>query len=55
MNRYRCEGCGCRLDPGEGSLCEECRADLEKQAAALPVREVNQERGRRDVSGKASA
>lgn len=55
MNRYRCEECGCRLDAGEGRLCEECRADLEKQAAALPVREVNQERGRRDVSGKASA
>lgn len=55
MNRYRCEECGCRLDPGEGRLCEECRADLEKQAAALQVREVNQERGRRDVSGKASA
>jgi len=22
---YRCEGCGCRLDPGEGRMCDECR------------------------------
>ena len=24
MNRYRCDECGCYLDPGEGRLCEEC-------------------------------
>lgn len=22
---YRCEECGCYLDPGEGQLCDECR------------------------------
>lgn len=25
MNRYRCDACGCYLDPGEGRLCDECR------------------------------
>ncbi len=24
---YRCECYGCFLDPGEGRICEECRAD----------------------------
>ncbi len=24
-NRYRCDECGCYLDPGEGRLCDECR------------------------------
>ena len=24
---YRCECCGCLLDPGEGRVCEECQAD----------------------------
>lgn len=23
--KYKCDGCGCYLDPGEGLLCEECR------------------------------
>ena len=22
---YRCDSCGCYLDPGEGLLCDECR------------------------------
>jgi len=22
---YKCEECGCYLDPGEGRACEECR------------------------------
>lgn len=22
---YRCDMCGCYLDPGEGRICEECR------------------------------
>ena len=22
---YKCDSCGCYLDPGEGLLCEECR------------------------------
>ena len=22
---YRCDACGCYLDPGEGLLCDECR------------------------------
>ncbi len=28
--RYRCDACGCYLDPGEGRLCDECR-DAEKK------------------------
>ena len=27
-NNYRCDSCGCYLDPGEGILCDECRADM---------------------------
>lgn len=27
MNVYRCDICGCYLDPGEGRICEECRAE----------------------------
>ena len=26
-NRYRCDSCGCYLDPGEGLLCDECREE----------------------------
>lgn len=25
MYNYKCEECGCYLDPGEGRACEECR------------------------------
>lgn len=31
MNRYRCDVCGCYLDPGEGLLCEECRDDMKRR------------------------
>lgn len=33
MYEYSCKKCGCSLDPGEGSICEECleEADAEKQ------------------------
>ena len=24
-NSYRCDACGCTLDPGEGRWCDECR------------------------------
>lgn len=23
-HQYRCDSCGCYLDPGEGLLCDEC-------------------------------
>lgn len=23
-HRYRCDSCGCYLDPGEGLLCDDC-------------------------------
>ena len=32
MNRYRCDECGCYLDPREGRLCEEC-LELKKSRA----------------------
>lgn len=25
MWKYKCERCGCNLDPGEGRICDECR------------------------------
>lgn len=25
MNNYRCDFCGCYLDPGEGHICDECQ------------------------------
>lgn len=28
---YKCDGCGCNLDPGEGLLCEECRARIRER------------------------
>ena len=31
-NRYRCDICGCYLDPGEGLLCDECRQELRERA-----------------------
>ena len=30
--RYRCDICGCYLDPGEGSMCEECREERRRKA-----------------------
>ncbi len=35
MRWYQCDICGCYLDPGEGSLCDECR---EKRDRALKKR-----------------
>ena len=32
MNNYRCDFCGCYLDPGEGHICDErrdCRRSLQ--------------------------
>ena len=31
MNWYRCDVCGCYLDPGEGSLCDECREKKDRE------------------------
>lgn len=43
MYGYLCEKCGCRLDPGEGSVCEECleEADAKKQRKKEFDRMVN--------------
>lgn len=27
----KCNGCGCSLDPGEGSLCDECISEREQE------------------------
>ena len=27
----KCRICGCSLDPGEGSMCEECRDEKERE------------------------
>lgn len=35
MNRYRCDTCGCYLDPGEGRTCDECqRQERERSSRA---------------------
>lgn len=31
-NNYRCDICGCYLDPGEGRTCDECRAAQQSRA-----------------------
>ena len=28
---YECEICHCRLDPGEGRLCDDCRKDQDEE------------------------
>lgn len=33
-----CEGCGCRLDPGEGRLCEDCLEEKERREQAGRMR-----------------
>lgn len=30
-NRYRCDSCGCYLDPGEGLLCDECQERMHEK------------------------
>lgn len=44
MNNYRCDICGCYLDPGEGLLCDECRQVFRSRAqAAERIREAVRE------------
>lgn len=31
MYRYLCGTCGCRLDPGEGDTCDECREKRDRE------------------------
>ena len=39
---YRiCRRCGCALDPGEGTLCEECEAEMQPKSSGIEkTREV---------------
>ena len=30
-NWYKCDMCGCYMDPGEGLLCEDCREDMRRR------------------------
>lgn len=39
-NRYRCDTCGCYLDPGEGLLCDECRDKIRNREAI--ARRINE-------------
>lgn len=32
---YRCDACGCYLDPGEGRRCEDCRRRIDQRAARI--------------------
>lgn len=36
---YRCDVCGCYLDPGEGYICEDCREEEERRSKAALQRE----------------
>lgn len=44
---YRCDSCGCYLDPGEGNVCEECleqqRKDEEQRKHCFITAEGQQE------------
>ena len=31
MYNYKCDMCGCYLDPNEGSRCEECKMQVEQR------------------------
>lgn len=43
-NRYRCDICGCYLDPGEGLLCDECRQNFRnRQRMAKKIMEAVRE------------
>lgn len=44
MRNYRCDVCGCYLDPGEGLLCDECRQLLrEREHMAARMKEAVRE------------
>lgn len=34
-NRYRCDSCGCYLDPGEGRQCEECMRESQMRVRKM--------------------
>lgn len=40
MHRYRCDACGCYLDPGEGRQCEECDQKAKRRTDRL--RSINE-------------
>ncbi len=31
MYGYTCRKCGCTLDPGEGSMCDDCREEMNEE------------------------
>lgn len=35
MYEYRCESCGCYLDPEEGRVCEECLSKERKKPKVM--------------------
>lgn len=35
MNNYRCDICGCYLDPGERRMCEDCQRTESKKVIGL--------------------
>lgn len=48
MRQYRCEICDCRLDPGEGSICEECQEEREHRRQKMLSRQQAAMRERKD-------
>ena len=32
---YRCDVCGCYLDPGEGRTCDECQRESERRVQKM--------------------
>lgn len=40
-HKYRCDSCGCYLDPGEGLLCDECREKIKMRIRGIDNSEKN--------------
>ncbi len=43
MYDYRCDICGCRLDPGEGRACDECREKTDSKENPAKIVYVERE------------
>lgn len=35
MYNYRCDVCGCYLDPDEGRRCDDCKQEAERRVAKM--------------------
>lgn len=42
--KYRCEVCGCYMDPGEGWICEDCKQERENKKKCIELGKQEQEK-----------